>query len=77
MSLSFHAVVKGYHVYRMELNPNVLYHCYPEPTNAVDRRAVAVRGGGHMVGHVPKQPAQLNELFLELLEMDKGISIEW
>ena len=69
-ALKSNSVVKGYQAYHLELSCSNTYQCFPEPDNVADARAVVVRGGGRTVGHVLRKPAQLNEHFLKLLEID-------
>ena len=54
-SLSVQSFIRGYHAYMDIWTPveNELLRLIPEPTNSVDRKAVAVLKEDQIVGHIP------------------------
>ena len=57
--LSTESLIRGYHVQCMNIWTHVedeMLRLIPEPTNSVDRNAVAVMKEGYIVGHVPFNP---------------------
>ena len=54
--LEIRSFVRGYHVYMDTWDPTVgeILHLENEPSNSQDRKAVAVKTNGRIVGHVPR-----------------------
>ncbi len=76
--ISIHAVVKGYHAYRIKPDVGDVLRCQREPGNPRDPRAVrVVDGTGRTVGHVPARPVPLNKALFEILDNWPGFPVEW
>ena len=58
--------VRGYHVYQAIWTAAIGEElvCVREPTNAVDRYAVAVVRSGTVIGHLPRRISKICSLFL-------------
>ena len=58
--------VRGYHIYKTIWLAAIgeVLECEREPTNAVDRYAVAVIRNGLVIGHLPKKISKVCSLFL-------------
>ena len=64
--LSTESFIRGYHAYMDIWTPveDEMLRLIPEPTNSVDRNAVAVMKEGQIVGHVPFNLSPIISLFL-------------
>ena len=64
--LSTKSFIRGYHAYMDTWTPveDEVLRLIPEPTNSVDRNAVAVMKEGQIVGHVPFNLSPIVSLFL-------------
>ena len=58
--------IRGYHVYKeiWEAAIGEELDCRREPSNAIDRYAVAVMKSGTVVGHLPKKLSCIYSLFI-------------
>ena len=65
--LSTESFIRGYHAYMDIWTPveDEMLKLIPEPTNSVDRNAVAVMKEGHIVGHNPFNLSPIISLFLK------------
>ena len=66
-NLSVQSFIRGYHAYMDIWTPveNELLRLIPEPTNSVDRKAVAVLKEDQIVGHIPFNLSPIISLFLK------------
>ena len=64
--LTIESFIRGYHAYMDVWTPveDEMLRLIPEPSNSVDRNAVAVMKEGQVVGHVPYNLAPIVSLFL-------------
>ena len=65
--LSAESFIRGYHAYMDIWTPveDEMLRLIPEPTNSVDRNAVAVMKEGQIVGHVPFNLSSIISLLLK------------
>ena len=58
--------VRGYHIYKTIWAATIGEElvCEREPTNAIDRYAVAVIKDGTIIGHLPKKLSKICSIFL-------------
>lgn len=66
-SYSMACCIRGYHVYQQIWTSTIgeILSCEREPTNGVDRYAVAVKKETLIVGHLPRKLSRICSLFLK------------
>ena len=69
--LNINAVVKGYHVYKVKLEPGTACEL-----NQYIQEILEVRHDGELVGHVPATP-NLNTAFIKVMDRYPGYQIHW
>jgi len=70
-------VIKGYHAYKVKPIVGASFKCLAEPDNPYDDKAVAVKDGSTVIGHVPARPIRLNHCLLDIVDRWPGFPIKW
>ena len=65
--VKIHAIVKGYHAYRVKPNVGSMCNVNIDVGNKFDTEAVKVEFMGDTIGHVPATPYKLNRGIYDVL----------